>query len=86
MTDESFTPEPVAGTPAPPAVSGNPPGNTPVPVPRGTVDHFCAALSATDKRVELIGAFHNAELAAKRPADTHDNYQTRFGAFAAQPA
>lgn len=87
MSDDApLTPAPAAGT-TEPTLTGDPPGNTPPGTPpQMPVEHFCAALSATDKRVELIGAFHNAERAAKRYADSHDNYQTRYVAFCAQPA
>jgi hypothetical protein len=43
-------------------------------------------LSATDKRVELIGAFHNAEQAAQHSLDTFDTFQERFEAFCSAPA
>lgn len=47
---------------------------------------FCQRLSATDKRVELIGAFHHVEKAAGALQDTSANYSARFEAFANQPA
>lgn len=47
---------------------------------------FCARLSASDRRVELIGAFHFAEKRAGRVKDTEANYKARFSAFCRQPA
>lgn len=51
-----------------------------------TLDEFCTRLSLADKRVELIGAFHSTEKAAKRVRDTESNYAARFSAFINQPA
>ncbi len=51
-----------------------------------SLDEFCQRLSATDKRVELIGAFHHVEKAAGRGQDTSGNFAARFEAFANQPA
>lgn len=50
-----------------------------------TLDEFCARLSATDKRVEFIAAFHHVEEAAGRLRDTEDAYRARLAAFAARP-
>jgi cell division septation protein DedD len=66
-----------AAPPAPPSSSA---------APTVTLETFCAARSATDKRVELIGAFHNAEQRAQHLSDTQDNYQARFDAFCSAPA
>jgi hypothetical protein len=76
MSDVPAQPAPIAGTKAPP-----PPSQ-----PRITVEQFCTTLSSTDKQVELIGAFHHAERVAGRHTDTTDNYQSRYAAFASQPA
>lgn len=54
--------------------------------PNVTLDNFCIALSARDRRVELIGAFHFDQRAAQQLFDTPANYQKRFDAFATQPA
>lgn len=51
-----------------------------------SLDEFCQRLSATDKRVELIGAFHYFEKVAGRTQDTSDKYTARFEAFVNQPA
>jgi hypothetical protein len=50
-----------------------------------TLDEFCLRLSKSDKRVELIGAFHYTEKAAGRFKDAEQNYQTRFEAFVNKP-
>ncbi|MBN3839281.1 hypothetical protein [Burkholderia sp. Ac-20349] len=49
-------------------------------------DEFCASLSAGDKRVELISAFHSMEVAAGRVRDVPSAYAARFQAFINQPA
>jgi hypothetical protein len=46
-----------------------------------TLDEFCARLSNTDKRVELIGGFHHSERAAGHAKDTEAAFQSRFVAF-----
>lgn len=51
-----------------------------------TLDEFCSRLSVTDKRVELIGAFHSTEKVAGRSKDVESAYQARFTAFINQPA
>jgi len=50
-----------------------------------TLDEFCARFSATDKRVELIAAFHQDEESAGRRVDLEGNYSNRLAAFAARP-
>lgn len=50
------------------------------------IDEFCARLSLTDKRVELITAFARMESAAGRRKDVHSAYARRFGDFINQPA
>lgn len=50
------------------------------------VREFCARLSETDRRVELVSAFYATELAAGRTTDTEQNYSNRFNTFINQPA
>jgi len=50
-----------------------------------TLDEFCRRLSASDKRVELIGAFHFVETQAKRFKDAESSYRARFSAFVNKP-
>lgn len=47
---------------------------------------FCARLSATDKRVELLSAFAHSETKAGRLKDVQSAYGRRFAAFVKQPA
>lgn len=84
----------MAKSPAPkaaePAVlpDATPPEADPAPVPDRFVqplDHWCADLSATDRRVELIAAFHHEEVAAGRRMDSPDAYAARFAAMATRP-
>lgn len=51
-----------------------------------SLTEFCQRLSASDKRVELIGAFNHVEHAAGRTKDTEGNFRARFEAFVTQPA
>lgn len=46
-----------------------------------TLDEFCAELSKTDKRPELIYAFSKDEQRQGRNRDTADNFRARFVAF-----
>lgn len=50
-----------------------------------TLDEFCMRLSKSDKRVELIGAFHFVENKAGRLKDAEHKYQARFEAFVNKP-
>lgn len=50
-----------------------------------TVDEFCAGLSATDRRPELIYAFSKTEKAAGHIKDDPENFKSRFAAFASKP-
>jgi hypothetical protein len=60
--------------------------DTPVAAPEEqTLVEFCARLSKTDKRVELIGAFHHSEVAAGRVKDLESEFQSRFTAFINKP-
>lgn len=51
-----------------------------------TLDEACQRISATDKRVELISAFHSEEAAAGRVSDLEGAYRDRLEAFARRPA
>lgn len=51
-----------------------------------SLSEFCTRLSASDKRVELIGAFEHAERVAGRESDLESIYTGRYAAFATQPA
>lgn len=51
-----------------------------------TIEEFCTRLSKTDKRVELIGAFHATETQAGRIKDREKNFASRFDAFVTKPA
>ena len=46
-----------------------------------TLEEFCIRLSAKDKRVELIGAFHFVEKQAGIVKDFEASFQTRFDTF-----
>lgn len=50
-----------------------------------TLDEYCLRLSKTDKRVELIGAFHFTEKAAGKTKDTESAFAQRLAAFATKP-
>lgn len=47
---------------------------------------YCTRLSATDRRVELIGAFHSEEAAAGNAVDVASAYADRFAQFINRPA
>ena len=51
-----------------------------------SLDEFCSRLSSTDKRVEMIGAFHHTEKVAGRNKDVESAYIARYSAFINQPA
>ena len=51
-----------------------------------SVDEFCTSLSQTDRRVELIGAFHSTEKQAGNAKDTRSAYFARYQAFINAPA
>ena len=51
-----------------------------------TLEEFCARLSGTDRRVELIGAFFKTEQLTGRTKDTEAVFAGRFRAFCNQPA
>jgi len=50
-----------------------------------SLDEFCAQLSSTDSRVEMIGAFHATERAAGRVKDLASKFTERFTAFVNTP-
>ncbi len=50
-----------------------------------TLEEFCAAVSQTDRRVELVAGFYADERSAGRSRDTRDAWQARFGAFQRRP-
>lgn len=47
-----------------------------------SLKRFCADLSVSDRRVELIGGFHHSELVAGRLLDTNEAYTQRYADFA----
>lgn len=51
-----------------------------------TLTEFCTRLSATDRRVELIGGFFAATKAQGVIKDTEAGFAARFEAFATKPA
>lgn len=55
------------------------------PEPQLSITDFCARLSETVSRPELIGAFAHVEKKAQRVNDTAANYRARFDAFINQP-
>lgn len=50
-----------------------------------SLDEFCASLSATDKRVETISAFHLIETKAGHLNDTPINFTARYESFRTSP-
>lgn len=50
-----------------------------------TLHEFCARLSKTVKRPELLGAFEHTERVAARLSDTDQAYRARFDAFINKP-
>lgn len=50
-----------------------------------TLDEFCTHLSITDKRVEMIGAFHSVERQAGRSKDLASAYASRYQSFCNKP-
>jgi len=49
------------------------------------LDEFCTQLSAVDRRVETIGAFHSVEKAAGHNKDTASAFAARYAAFLNKP-
>lgn len=58
---------------------------TPDEVDQITLDEFCQRHSKVDRRVELIGGFHSAEVRAGHAKDLEASYLARFEAFATKP-
>jgi hypothetical protein len=50
------------------------------------IEEFCANLSATDRRIEMIGAFYRVEMAAGRTRALPSEFKDRYSAFLTQPA
>lgn len=51
-----------------------------------TLDEYCIRKSRTDKRVELIGAFHFDEKRQRHVKSTEAAFESRFEAFVNKPA
>lgn len=51
-----------------------------------SLNEFCARLSGSDRRVEMIGGFEAVERRAGREKDFEAGYMARFTAFCNQPA
>lgn len=51
-----------------------------------SLDEWCSRQSATDRRVETLGAFHSVETLAGRTRDLPSAFAARLDAFANQPA
>jgi hypothetical protein len=51
-----------------------------------SLDEYCTRLSASDRRVELISAFHSDEAAAGRLIDVESAFAGRFDEFTKRPA
>lgn len=76
-TDTAPSTAPAVATPA--KAPANP------AIPDITLEEFCVRVSKSDRRVELIGAFHFVEKKAGHFKDAESNYQARFQAFATKP-
>lgn len=50
-----------------------------------TLDEYCMRLSQTDRRVELIGAFHSLEKRHRHMKDTEAAFSARFTDFVNKP-
>lgn len=51
-----------------------------------TLDEYCQRKSQADKRVELLGGFHQAERAAGNFKDAESAFDARLQAFSTKPA
>lgn len=58
---------------------------TPESAPRMSLNDFCARLSETVRRPELIGGFEFTERTSGRVADTEAAFRSRFDAFLNKP-
>ncbi len=54
-------------------------------VPALTLTEFCARLSETVKRPELIGSFHHSEKVNGNLVGTASEFQSRYDAFVNKP-
>lgn len=59
--------------------------NTAALISELTLDEFCTRTSLTDRRVELLAAFHAEERAAGRHKDQESAYASRLVVFANKP-
>ena len=63
--------------------------SAPTPAPSSfdlTLDEWCARESMTERRVELLAAFHFDERTSGGPAkDSAENFASRYAAFAVRP-
>lgn len=50
-----------------------------------TLNEFCARLSETVNRPELIGAFASSERASGKASDTEEAFQARYDSFINKP-
>ena len=58
----------------------------PVPAEQAeTLEEFCAAVSMSDRRVELVAGFYADERRSGRAHDTRTAWQARFAAFQRRP-
>ena len=53
--------------------------------PAEMLEEFCAHVSMTDRRVELIAGFHADEKRAQHARATRAEWQRRFAAFQRRP-
>lgn len=53
--------------------------------PHITLDEFCQVLSKTDRRVELISAFHFHERSAGRTSGNESEFRARLEKFLKKP-
>ena len=51
-----------------------------------TLDEFCARLSVTDKRVEMIGGFHSDMTRVKKTKGMEADYRAEYQKFITRPA
>ena len=78
-SDENKTDDGAVSAPVAPAAEAAP-SDTAV-----SLDEYCMQLSKSDRRVELIGAFHKSEMRQRRGKDTEANYSARYQTFINKP-
>lgn len=83
QNEEQVSADPAAANPQAPANPASPVTPSEFPL---SIDEFCTRLRATDKRIEMIGAFALIERSEGRVRDTETNYRSRFEALATRPA